>query len=228
MIIKKLGYLISLVGGLCLFSSCIKYHKVIKSEFPQGNENQDCREITHNNVRSQKIYNEFKTEALFDVLLLSDQTRTAYVKNFAQRRGKNQEGYQQLLDREFEENKHWVSFYVLAEIRDNSNPSLNEENSYWTLSLQTPSGNRIEPTSIEEVDIEPEYQTFFNHRFTAHKTVYLVKFPQQDLDNKNLINPNDPITLVIASPTKELPLVWDRKDYKKHAELLSDKDFYWC
>ncbi|MBY0353450.1 hypothetical protein K2W90_03735 [Candidatus Babeliales bacterium] len=225
MIMKKLGYLISMVSSLCLFPSCIKYHKVVTSEFPQGNETKDCREITHNNVRSQKIYSEFKTEALFDVLLLSDQTREAYAQNFAQRRGKDP---QELLNREFEENKHWISFYVLAEIRDNTNPALNEKNSYWTLFLRTPNGKRIEPVSIKEVEIEPEYQRFFGYRFTPHKTVYLIKFPQQGLDNKNLVNPNDPITLVIASPTKEVPLVWDRKDYKKHAELLSDKDFYWC
>lgn len=220
--------MLGIVSSLCFFSSCIKYHKVVKSEFPQGIEEQDCREITHNNVRSQKMYTEFKTEAVFDVLLLSDQTRTAFIQKFAQRRGKDRKAIQSLLEKEYEENADSISFYVLAEIKDNTNPALNEKNSYWTVALEASNGQRLEAESIQEIDIEPEYQIFFGYRFTPHKTVYLVKFPRESTDKTTIINSHEKITLVIASPTKEFPLTWDPKDYKKHAELLSDKDFYWC
>jgi len=119
-------------------SSCVKYYEVAESEFPQGEEQEDKREVVHNNLRSVAVYDQYQTQALFDALWLSDEVRTTYVDMYCTRRGRLDEGKESLLRRQLEENRHWISFYILTDIRDNQYLGLNEKNALWTVYLEVP------------------------------------------------------------------------------------------
>ena len=89
---------------------------------------------------------------------------------------------------------------------------------------------KLEPISIKEVDVEPEYQDFFGkHRFNLFKEAYLVKFPMQDLESKPYVQAGDVVTMVFGSAQRDVRLVWDTSDLKKknHGEYRKDEDFYW-
>lgn len=211
--------------ALMMLSSCVKYYEVIKSEVPQGEKLYDNRQITHNYVRSQRVMDQFITRAVFDVLWLSNETRRAYVDTVC--RSKPDAERSAMLKRQFEENNHWISFYVLADIRHDVYKSLNDQNSEWRLYLKLSDGKRIEPVSIQEHEIEAEYQQIFGYRFSLHKTGYLVKFSTKSPDGKPFISADDSITLVMASPDRMTNFVWNKNDFKESCELLADEDFYW-
>src|SRR5579862_7400654 len=116
-------------------SSCVRYDKIVKSEFPQGTSYDDNRDVTYYNVRSVNLYEQFKKKAIFNALYLSDATRTKYVDVYTRKRGITGEAYKAMLNRNLEENKHWISFYLLADVRDKTYVSLSEKNSSWTLYL---------------------------------------------------------------------------------------------
>ncbi len=232
----SIAFLFSYAALLIFAPSCVKYHELSQSEFPQGDEYKDSREIAHNYVRSAKVLDQFSTQAIFDALWLSDQTRTAFIDVYSKRRGKNTEKREALLKRQLEENNHWISFYVLADIRNKMHFSLNDKNSHWTLYLEVHkfdkkgklAKKRIEPLSIKEVEVEPEYQSFFGaHRYSLFKNTFLVRFPMQNLAGKPYLEKGDELHLVVSSPQKKTSMIWDTNDIKKHSELLRDEDYYW-
>jgi len=208
-------------------SSCVRYDKIVKTEFPQGTSYDDNRDVTYYNVRSVNLYEQFETKAIFNALYLSDATRTKYVDVYTRKRGITGEAYKAMLNRNLEENKHWISFYLLADVRDKTYVSLSEKNSSWTLYLDMGNGVTIAPEVIREVDIEPEYQAFFSYRFSLFKAAYLVKFPIQDANGKRYDVDNIDLKLVISSPYKKGELVWEKSEEAEQT-LRKDEDFYWC
>ena len=213
---------------LVLFPSCIKYYKVIKNEFPQGEKRKDRREVAYNFLRTSKVYDQFVTQAIFHTLWLSNDVRAAYIDDFSGRRGKQADARDALLKRQLEENRHWISFYVLADLRNRQHVALNDKNAFWTMYIETQDGKKIEPISIKNVDLEPEYQRYFGHRYTPYKDMYLVRFPAKSLNGKKYLKKDDDsFKLMISSPYKKLAVEWQKKNRRKHVELLKDEDFYW-
>lgn len=220
-------YLFLAMGALVVLPSCIPYNKVVKSEFPQGESYDDNREITYHNVRSTTVYDEFTTKGIFHALRLSDQARTAYVDVHCRKRGIIGEGKKAMLNRQLEENKHWISFYVLADIREKTYTSLSEKNSVWTVYLDVGNDINLAPESIKEVDLEPEYQAIFAHRFSLFKTAYLIKFPVTDGAGKHYDGDDVDLKLVVSSPYKKGELAWKQSDSIITEKLRKDEDFYW-
>ena len=221
--VGKIGVLLVCV---VLMSSCVPYHKLIKKESPQGTELDDQREVTYNNVRSVAIYNQFETRALFTFLNMSDATKRAYADLYCGRRGMTMQAKEEFLKRQLEENNHWYSFVVLADIRDKTCVSLGEKNAQWTFALDLGAGITLVPESIKEIDIEPELQHFFGHHFNLFKTAYLVKFPRHDASGQ-AFSAGSINKVVVSSPYKKAEVVWDDKDYKKKQNVRKDEDFYW-
>ena len=211
---------------LVILPSCVRYDKLVKSEFPQGTSYDDNRDITHHNVRSATLYEQFSTKGVFNALRLSDSTRTKYVDVYTRKRGITGDAQKAILNRNLEENKHWISFYLLADIRDKTYVSLSEKSSFWSLYLDMGNGVTIVPESIKEVDIEPEFQAFFGYRFNLFKAAYLVKFPIFDNHGKRYEGDDVDVKLVISSPYKKCELEW-KKSEEKQEELRKDEDFYW-
>ncbi|MCK4651012.1 hypothetical protein KAT08_02430 [Candidatus Babeliales bacterium] len=222
-----IGFYILLI--LFLLPSCIKYYKLEKDEFPQGKDLEDKREIVDANLRRVAVYDQFATKAIFDVLWLSNDTREAYVDINCKKNGKDDQEKRALLRRQLEENKHWNSFYVLADVRDKINISLTDKNSIWSLYVVGKDEDRVRPISIKEVDLEPEYQFLFGPIFNFLKRIYLVKFPAASLDGKRYIKKDGEFKLIFSSAGKQNEACWGRiSDKKKKKEkILKNEDYYW-
>ncbi len=217
----------SLMSYVLVFvSSCVKYYEIIPAEFPQGTEKKRPVQIVSPFIKTLALYDEFSTQAIFDVLWLSDTVRAEYARAYASRRGKDTHMRDVMLRRQMEENNHWISFYLLADVRQKTNINLNEKQSRWSVYLRFAHNKTIEPVSIKEVELESEIQHFFGHRFNQFKTVYLIKFPAKSLDGKPYPVTKDSFKFVVASPDREgvvswsLPQTADNKEY--------DEDYYWC
>lgn len=220
---------------LVLFiTGCVPYYKLSKKEFPQGDDLQATKEIAKNFVKSQSVYDQFTTLAKFDVMWLSDAIRVAYVDLVCQKRGKSQDARDALLNRQLEENRHWISFYVLADIRDDVNSSLTDKNPVWTPYLEI-DGTKFEPVTIKEIELEPEYVNLFDGNVNSFKTEYLVSFAAQDLAGKFYLKDHNSLKFVISSVEKMCSVTWDLNKVNKNInQKKCDKkgskrniDFYW-
>ncbi|MBD3273501.1 hypothetical protein GF385_04100 [Candidatus Dependentiae bacterium] len=188
---------------LFLFPSCIKYYKISNMEFHQGYPHEDELEAIDGNRKTTAIYDQFITQAIFDVLYLSDSVRFAYVDKYCEKRGLGKETKKSLQARELELNKNWITFYVLADIRDKKHVSLTDKNSAWSLYLRFKDKRTIRPLSIREVDLAPEYQYLFGPLFNRFKRYYEVKFAARDSNNNYYIKNKEPFDLVVSSAYKE-------------------------
>lgn len=211
-----------------LLPGCIKYYELSTTEFPQGDEITPQSVLTENYVRSIKIYNQFETVALFDILWLSSDVRTYFANRFCTKRGKDLESHKAIESRQLEETNHWVGFYVLSDIRTRNQTSLKEKNAAWTMHLTINDKIKLEPISITEVELEPEYLALFGHRFNNFKSIYLVKFPAYDLDGKPYITiPKPSLVLTVCGPKREGKAVWNKQTCSQ-TTAMNDEDFYWC
>ncbi|MFA5074843.1 MAG: hypothetical protein WC436_01955 [Candidatus Babeliales bacterium] len=228
---KNLIKYIILISVLVSTPSCIKYYELSKEEFAQGKDLDDHKKVVANNIKRLSVYDQFETRAIFDTLWLSDSVRKAYVDINCYKQGKEEQAKQALMTRQLEENKHWITFYVLADVRDKTHSSLTDKNSYWSLFLQLYDGQKVMPISIKETEIEPEYQSLFNYRFNSFKRIYIVKFPATDLSGKNYLkNDKAEFKLVFSSPKKESFVTWsllDKNSKEIKEKVLKDEDFYW-
>lgn len=174
---------------LFFMTSCVKYYDLITSEFPQGKDLPDKREIVARYMQTATVYDEFQTVAVFNALWLSYEVRAAYVDVYCSKRGLSPDEREEMLKRQLEENKYWVSFYVLADVRSKTNASLSDQNPMWTLHLKLGEYETLVPESIKEVDLDPELQLLFGSRFNLFKTAYLVKFPLQPVPSTSTTEP---------------------------------------
>jgi hypothetical protein len=236
---------------VCLiFPACVKYHQFSKSEFPQGKEKTIQKDIIGRNVRTANVYDEFQTEAIFDALYLSSEVRDFYTNAYSERRGKDEKFRESMLLRGLEENKHWISFYVLAYIPRDHRRLMSDQDPSWSLYLELPNGERLTPArfeqvenephkvspgSIKETELAPEYAALFKHHINQFKTVYLVKFPSKGFDN-TVKYPTKPIKLVFSSVYRSVEMTWGRTGERctEENDVLITKrkskqyeDFYW-
>jgi len=188
-----------------LLSGCNRVIDWAKESFYQGDELRDYSVVPRQFLRSVKVYDQFETLGIFDVLWLSGPVRTAYAQLHSCRHGKSCEHEKAFLRRQLEENKHFIDFYVLTLY----NKPLDGEDSLWSLFLDV-DGCRYAPQEIEAIDLSQEYKFFFGKRFGKFKISYMIRFSAQDIENRPLIDENtSSISLVFRSVEKETMLSWD-------------------
>ncbi len=218
----------SVLMCMAMLSGCIKYYDLVESEFPQAEKEPDYRDVAHAYKRSKTVYEEFETKAGFDALWLSDDVRTSYVQMYAKKRGLAADGREELLKRQLEENKHWISFYVLADIRERGAGTLGDSATAWTMFASVDQQN-IPAESVKECDLDPEYQLLFGASGVNFKTCYLVKFAIESAVSVKLGQQSfKKIALTMSSPKRKAVLQWHKEHLKPNKKtLVSDEDFYW-
>lgn len=156
-------------------------------------------------IKSITIYDEIRTEGMFDALWLSDSARAVYADLFGYRRGKSDEQVSAFLRRQIEENKHYISFYVLSPFEF----KIGDCKSEWMVFLVI-DDKTIQPIEVKTVDLEPEYQAIFGKRYTRFKATYLVKFDAKDAEEKPVLTSmSQNMALYFRSLDKETILAWD-------------------
>lgn len=198
-----------LFSSNCSLMDNLRYYKISNYEFHQGHDQNDERNALDGNKKKVAIYDEFITKAIFDVLYLSDSVRIAYVNKHVQKKGLDDSTKKRLLSTELEQNKNWIKFYILSDIRDKEHDSLTAKNSTWSLFLRFNDETNVQPLSIKEVELPPEYQYFFGSRFTLFQRYYEVTFPAKNLNNRSYIRDKTPFKLFFSSSYKETALIFN-------------------
>lgn len=196
--------IVFLVMILCLLSGCGRLIDWSKCLFYQGVQFDNNQSVAKDYLRSGSIYDQLSTAAIFDALWLSDAVRTEYAHLYSFRRGKDENHMNIFLQRQLEENNHFIMFYVLSlyEIH------LTEYNARWSLFLQV-NGHILEPIEIKAVELPQEYKYFFGRRFTRFKAAYVVKFNAHDkITHEKLVKPGTIMHLYFRSAKRELMLSW--------------------
>lgn len=174
------------------------------SAFYQGESTQQFNEKPQAYVRSLIIYDQFSTVCKFDALWLSDAVRTAYAASHAAKLGKAEDFRINFLRRQLEENKHFISFYVLSDQQ-----GLDEKDPFWSIFLRV-NDETYSPTEVKIVELSPEYTAFFTKKLLRFRTAYRVMFNALNAEEKPILTKDvRRIALHVRSMDKEGMLVWD-------------------
>ena len=179
-----------------------------KSNFYQAEDVDNHSKQVEPFIRYVTIYDQLTTRGHFVALWLSDEVRAAYAALNVFREGKSEEKMQQVLARQLEENKHYITFYVLSTYE----VTLGDSRSSWNIFLQV-DGVRYHPVEIKVIELPYEYQIFFGSHWNSFKEPYRIRFIAQDTDEKPILTPiTKEIQLYFRSSKKEHPLVWKLTD----------------
>ncbi len=198
-----------LFGAMTLMACLSGCHKIVDWEkdhfyqgeryFPDVDDPFTPRNIIKHYIRQLRVYDEFGTLGLFDVLILNHDVRRVYVELHAARMGFSTEIEEQLMRREMAEHEDALSFYIFAYAPDSTMPLDEEGNAPWTVLLRTPDGE-VRPRSVRVVELAVEYKYLLNDWLSKHKTMYLVKFDR----------PGTPFELEFKLPDRYACVSWDK------------------
>jgi hypothetical protein len=193
-------FFIALVG----LSGCGRVVDWGKELLPQGNSFKQNLSAAREYVHSVTAYDQLSTSATFDVLWLSDEVRSAYVRLFVDRRGKGEEQYATILRRQLEENNFVLAFYVLCPFAI----TLGDADAEWMAFLRI-NGAQYTPTDVKIVDLAPEYSAIFDKKISRFKQAYIIKFDARDANDTALItSKTSELSLVFRSLRKDVTLTW--------------------
>ncbi|MFA5306552.1 MAG: hypothetical protein WC365_03820 [Candidatus Babeliales bacterium] len=223
--------LIALLSVLSLTTSCVKYYDLVKSEFPQGGRLPDQSAVAQRYRREVTLYSEFRTRAVCTALWCADEWRKAYVDVFGAKRGLSAEAREEMLKRQLEENQHWITFYLLADVRDKTFTSLGDSTASWSVYAEV-DGKKMPPApkkeGIKEIELDPEIQLFFGPTFNLFKGAYLIRIPI-DPELACRISQRDvrSLKLVVSSSAEYCEMEWTKEQLEDKTKVLKDEDFYW-
>ncbi len=193
-----------------------------KEAFKQG-ENYDTskRQVVNDYIRSLRMYDEFTTLGIFDVMWLSDEVRTVYAQVYATMLGKDEDAEKTFLRRQLKANEHYISFYVLS----TSYVPLTIKPTQWAVYLEL-DGKKYLPFEVKAVELPVEYITFFGSRMTRHKHPYEVRFDRKDSNGNDLLSPEKPhaMKMFFSNPKHYGSINWDIREqgvvrYKRRGHL---------
>ena len=215
---------------LLLLSGCTPYQPWLEDVFYQGEKVDKHTAIVRQYLRTEHVYDQFTTLAHFDVLWLSDEVRSAYAKVHACKQCMSDERYTAFLRRQIEENRHYISFYVLSAIPNRcGKPLLTEKDALWSMCLKI--GQHVfKPIEIKVVELPPEYIMFFGKTYNRFKTPYLVKFDAQEINGSPLLaGHTGSLQMIFSRTDRKAYLTWClnscgrviRKDLSKNSDVLA-------
>lgn len=174
-----------------IFSGFNTIYEWGKENFKQAERHdEDFIKASKKFLKSVNVYNGLSVEAEFHTMLLTDEARLLYVDYYAKNRGFGLEQVKVLKQRQINENRNFISVYVVAWKREKEYPNskalftgeglktgniLKGEDALWNVSLIV-GGKRYQPETVRLVDMPLEYQMFFGQHINLFSTVYLVRF----------------------------------------------------
>ncbi len=162
-----------------------------KETFHQGSVySTSQREVVNDYIRSLRMYDEFTTLGIFDVMWLSDEVRTVYAQVYATMLGKDDDAQKTFLRRQLKANEHYISFYVLS----TQYVLLTAKPTTWAVYLEI-DGKKYLPFEIKAVELPIEYTTFFGPLLTKHKHPYEIRFDRKDMNGTDLLVPGKEHTM---------------------------------
>lgn len=186
------------VGGLALLAGCGGIGNVTDwadKTFYQSQTYAENDPLVKKYLRGIRLYDQFETIAIFDVLWNSDEIGGLYARMYSKMMGKDEEGERAFLRRQLSANTYYMTFYVL---------SMNEYSLIaipptWVMYIEV-DGKRYLPSDIKVFELPGEYIRFFGKRITKHKQSYCVKFDRKDANGKDILTGAKTIKYVFSSP----------------------------
>ena len=195
---------------LLTLSGCCRMGDWHKNTFYQGEPVEQFTKEPQSYIRSLYLYDQLSTVCLFDALWLSGAVRSAYVSAHALKAGKGQEFRNNFLRRQLEENKHFITFYLLSSVAH-----LDEKDAEWSFSLRV-KDQVYTPLDMKVVYLNPEYISFFGKKYNHFKTVYEIKFNALTVDEKPILDSTvQDMALCIRSLSKKMELAWNIPNVEK-------------
>lgn len=151
-------------------------------------------------VKTCKLYKQFSTLALFDVVKLDENLVRLLIDKKCETRGWTQQERDLHLMRLLEDVTQSHVFYICADVRDAHHEEMSHENASWRLKLKEGS-SYVTPQKIVEADLDAETLLLFGSTRNEHATIYRVTF-DRDPEQQGLTS------LVFSSPLVEDALVW--------------------
>ncbi len=179
-------------------------------------------------LRTARVYDQFATQGIFNVLWLSEDVLRAYSKLYAEKFALDENAEMKLFERQKANfNNDIISFYILAYVPGNDDPLIvdkcNGDEIPWKIYLKS-GETAYEPILIKEVVFQEEFKIIFDKIFTRFKTQYLVQFNLKDSKtNEPLINPAQPLTLCLNSTKRKVAIIWNLDD---QGNLVTQFDEY--
>lgn len=228
---SKQQFLYNFISFFILFESCAYSEYEPNRILAWAQENFKQAEQHHHDyikrsqefIRNLKVYDQLSLKATFDVMFLTDDARKLFVDYHAKIQGMTFDDMQTLYQRQINENKYFISAYVVAwhdeyaylnskslftgEYHKNTS-ILKGDDPVWNVSLIV-GGRRYLPETIKVVEMPVEYQRFFGPCCNQFATTYLVRFAAKDKFN-NYIFTNQKCSPVIrfSSPMYKVDAIW--------------------
>lgn len=186
------------MGALILLSSCTRFIHWTYHTFHEPEYIAVDLTPARAHLCTIRAYHQFNTIALFDVLWLCDAVRMVYAELYVCKRCKTLEQKELIMERQLQENNHFITFYVLMPEKDGI--AFGSQLGKWSCALEI-NGVIYSPCKVKIIDeLAYEWRTIFDDRYTPFKTTYEVQFAAHDLEGNPLITPaTDVITLCVSS-----------------------------
>lgn len=163
------------IWSMLFFISGCRYVPWAKDVFYQSKTKCTYTALRNDYIRTLRIYDQFTTLGIFDVLWLSDEVRTLYSKEYALLYGYCPEDYQSFLQDQLAESNCLISFYILACVPHVQDILLTEDGTPWSIYLCI-DGVNYQPEILKLVELPYFYKLFFGKRYTIAKQVYYISF----------------------------------------------------
>jgi hypothetical protein len=220
---------------MLFLSGCNKIIDWGKTNFAQTKRySQEFAKVAQTYLRSTFVYSQFTMAATFDAIFLTDQMRMLYVDYHKHFHGLTAEQEATMRQRLLNENKYFISFYVIGFQKEHLYDSgkalftgvyqkytdfLGSKDSNWNISMMV-EDKQYFPESVRAVDLPMEYRNCFGIKLNQFNTTYLVRFAVQDPANRPIFEPFKKynVALRITSPIFESDaMVWKSIVYTKNA-----------
>lgn len=226
--------------SICFLVQCIVFlsgcNKIIdwgKSNFRQATRySQNFISAAQHYIRSLIMYNEFTTIATFDAIFLTDHMRMLYVDYHNKCHGMTSEQEDSMRKRLINENKYYISFYVIGTQKEhiyNTNKALftgeylkqpeilGLKDCAWNVRMLV-NGKEYMPESIRVIDLPIEFNNFFGHRISQFTTAYIVRFPINNSAGKPVIESHKKYNVVLRFTSRDYEddMEWKNVVYSKN------------
>ncbi len=170
--------------------------------FEQSKTHDIDKKLVKKYLKSVRVYDQFDTIAIFDVLWLSNDIRGVYSHLHTTMSGIHKEASTAFLRRQFKANEHYLIFYILS----TDDIVLNAIPAPWMIHIKL-GEKTYTPLEVKSLEMSPEYKTIFGSLLTNHKRPYEVKFDRKDPDGKDIMNTDiKTMTFSMSSPSHYVSL----------------------
>jgi hypothetical protein len=192
-------------------TSYYQYYNWLPKEFPQGAVKIDPA-FVKSRIRSIRIYDQFTTVAMFDVLRFDKDVSRIVADLTVDKRFAREDERQAMVDLDKVDLEESRIFYLLADIRGVENDDLaSDSQSNWFIALEGPSGKRQRADSVTSIKLSPEQKIFFGDLADSSKKAYRVEFSRKQFEQLNPEAVGDELiaySIVFSSSGVEEQLDW--------------------